>query len=85
MNNLSRLPARLFIFYFQDVQAYIQLRDYSVLHLSLDIVSRLFLVDKAEDSVGNQTLNSGLSQVTSFSEGQSSITTPAQDRRANNK
>ena len=68
----------LFILYFQDIHAYIELRDDSVLHLSLDVVSRrLLLVDEAEDSVGNQTLNSGLSQVTPFSEGQSSITAPA--------
>ena len=67
----------LFILYLQDVQAYIELRDDSVLHLGLDVVSGLLLVDKAEDRVGNETLHPWLSQVTPFSEGQPSITTPA--------
>ena len=65
----------LFILYLQDVQAYIELRDDGVLHLSLDVVSRLLLVYKAEDGVGNETLHPRLPPL---SEGQSSITTPAQ-------
>ena len=70
----------LFILYFQDIHAYIELRGDSVLHLSLDVVSRLLLVDKAEDGVGNEALHPRLSQVAPFSQGQSAVTTPAQNR-----
>ena len=72
--------ADLFFLYFPDIPAYIELRDDSVLHLSLDVVSRLLLVDKAEDGVGNEALHPRLSQVAPLREGQSAVTTPAQNR-----